>query len=271
MMDDLRTRAQLVSSDHAGSIGTVVTRAELMEAAAGPEFPATLLLDLDRVEPAGGGEVTAHASVAVEWDRETLDQLLASLDDQQIELRFDARELARAFDDPEVEGHGLRERAAVLAVAAIAAGTSVSPALARVAADSGGAGSGAATTGLSVSAATGERSVPIGGAERALQQDEKLTQGLGAAGGQSAGFSVNPQIAGHGAVVQPAGAERALLQDEKVLVTQTHASMAGESATTSSSTLSSGELAGAVAGGLLLISAAGFGAARKRQPPVQPA
>ncbi|HJQ73643.1 MAG TPA: hypothetical protein VJ814_02060 [Gaiellaceae bacterium] len=265
-MDDLRTRAQLVADDRAGTgIGTVVTRAEIAEAAAGAEFPATLLLDLDKVG-AADGEVTAHARVAVDWDQEMLERLLAVTDDNEIELWFDEGELNRAFEEPEVEAHGLRERAAVLAVAAVAAGASASPALARVAADTGGGG-GAATTGFGVNPATGERSVPIGGAERALQQDEKLTQGLG-----STQIDVNPQATtGHGPVVQPAGAERALLQDEKAFVTQTHESMAGESADTSSTTLSSGEIAGAVAGGLLLISAAGFGATRRRTPPAQPA
>src|SRR5436853_251668 len=115
-MDDLRTRAQLVDLDRAGAIGTVFSRAEIAETAAGAEFPATLLLELDRVE-AGG---TAQARVAVDWDQESLEQLLASTDDQQIELWFDERELALAFDD--VEGHGLREKAAVLAVAGAAAG-----------------------------------------------------------------------------------------------------------------------------------------------------
>ena len=266
-MDDLRTRATLVAYDRAGTAaGTVLTRAEIAEAASGTEFPATLRLDLDKVEAADGHEVTAHASVAVDWDQETLEQLLASTDAQEIELWFDERDLARAFDDGDVEGHGLRERAAVLAVAVVAAGASTTPALARVAADTGGAGTGAATTGFSVNPATGARSVPIGGAERALQQDEKLSQGMG--GG---GFSVNPQAVGHGATVQPAGAERGLLQDEKLAVT--HDQGTGASAVTSSSsgTLSSSELAAVVAGGALLITAAGFGASRRRTPPALPA
>ena len=114
MMDDLRTRAQLVDFDHAGAIGTVVTRAEIAEAAAGTEFPAALLLDLERI----GDQATAM--VAVDWDQETLEQLLASTEDQEIGLWFDEGELAMAFD--EVEGHGLRQRAAVLTLAVAAAG-----------------------------------------------------------------------------------------------------------------------------------------------------
>ena len=112
-MDDLRTRAHLVDQ-RAGGIGAVFTREEIAEAATATEFPATLLLDLDRVERDGG---TTQARVAVDWDQETLEQLLASTEDQEIELWFDDRELAMAFDD--VEGHGIREKAAVLAVAVV--------------------------------------------------------------------------------------------------------------------------------------------------------
>src|SRR2546423_4142006 len=172
MMDDLRTGALLVGFDRAGAVGTVVTRTEIAEAAAGTEFPATLLLDLDRVEVADGTDDAAHARVAVDWDQETLEQLLASTEDQEIELWFDQRELALAFDD--VEGHGLRERAAVLTLAVAAAGVSASPPLPRTAADTSGAG-GVAATGVSVSAQAGVPAVPVGGAERALVQDEKLS------------------------------------------------------------------------------------------------
>jgi hypothetical protein len=131
-MDDLRTRAQLVAFDPAfaaaGAIGTVVTRAEIAETATGGEFPATLLLDIDRVEKPDGDEVLAHARVAVDWDKESLEQLLASTDDEEIALWFDERELAQAFDD--VEAQGLRQRAAILAIAVTAAGASTTPALA---------------------------------------------------------------------------------------------------------------------------------------------
>jgi hypothetical protein len=232
MEDLLRTRAQLVALDRADAIGTVVTRAEIAEAAAGSEFPATLLLDVDQVEAANGGEVTAHARIAVDWDQETLEQLLSATEDNQIELLFDQRELALAFDD--VEGHGLRQKAAVLAVAIAAAGASAAPSLAVTTAGGGGGGGGA----------------------------------------QSSSISVNPQAAGHGPGGQSAGAERTLQQDENIAVQQTQGTDAGTPAVTSSSdsTLTTDELAGiAGAAGALLISAAGFGIARKRTSPVQPA
>ena len=262
-MDDLRTRALLVGFDRAGAVGTVIPRAEIAEAAAGTEFPATLLLDLEKVEPAG--EDAARATVAVDWDQESLEQLLASTEDQEIELWFDERELALAFDD--VEAHGLREKAAVLTLAVAVAGVSSSSAFARVAADNAGAAGSVAASGISATPQAGVPAVPVGGAERALVQDEKLTQGLDAGTG---GSVVNPQ-AGVPAV-PVGGAERALIQDEKV--SEGMSTGTGQVAATSSSsesTLSSGELAGVVAGGVLLIAAAGFGVSRRHTPPAQPA
>jgi hypothetical protein len=154
-MDDLRTRAQLVAFDGAGAVGTVVTRAEVADAAAGPDFPATLQLELDRAE--------SHASLAVDWDRGTLEQLLSSTDDDEIALWFHEPELAQAFDD--VEGHGLRQRAAAIAVAATAAGATATPALARMAPGNEGGGGG-----TPAAAAVAQPA----GAERGLQQDAQI-------------------------------------------------------------------------------------------------
>jgi hypothetical protein len=179
-MDDLRTRAQLVASDHAGAIGTVVTRAEVADAAAGTEFPATLLLDLDRIETAEDGEVTAHARLAVDWDRETLERVLASTGDDEIGLWFDERELAKAFDDADVEGHGFRQRAAVIAVAVTAAGVSAAPALAsQVPGNEGGGGGTPAAAPVAQPA----------GAERGLLLDEQV------APAQSDGTTSSPAVA----------------------------------------------------------------------------
>jgi hypothetical protein len=231
-MEDLRIRAQFVGLDAASAgastIGTVMSRAEFAETAAQGEFPATLLLELDRRERGDSGEVAAHARVAVDWDKETLDRLLASTEEEEIGLWFDERELALAFED--VEGHGLREKAAVLAVAAAAAGAGATPALASPFSQvTDGDAGGAPATGVVAPAA------PAGpmGAVRGVQLDQQLS------GSQSTGTG--------GSVVNT------------------------PSSTPSSSTPSAGELAGLAAGAALLISAAGFGVARRRTPPAQPA
>jgi hypothetical protein len=160
-MDDLRTQALLVDFDPTrvgtGAIGTVISRDEFAETAARGEFPATLHLELDR-------EGAAQARVAVDWDEDTLGQLLASTDDDEIALWFDERRLAQAFDEPDVEAHGLRERAAVLAIAVTAAGASTTPAFARFAADTDGGGG----------TAGGPAVAQPAGAERGLQMDQQV-------------------------------------------------------------------------------------------------
>jgi hypothetical protein len=252
-MDDLRTRALLVDFDprRAGpsAIGTVVSRDEVVETAARGEFPATLFLELDRDE--------AQARVAVDWDEDTIDQLLASTDDDEIALWFDQGELARAFDEREVEAHGIREKAAILVVAVTAAGASTSPAFAHFAADTPDNGG----------AATAVPAAHPSGAERGLQMDQQVSPTPATTGG----VNVNPQASHTGPVVQPAGAERALLQEEQLAAQQSQSTAGTEAAATSSggSGLSDGEIA--VIAGSLVILAAGFGAAHRRTPPALPA
>jgi hypothetical protein len=229
-MDDLPTRAQLVGYDpELAAIGTVVPRAEFAATAARGEFPATLFLDLDRVET---GDSVTHARVVIDWDEDTLDQLLASTEDEEIALWFDERELARAFDD--VDAHGLRERAALLAIAVTAAGVSATPALARTVPG------------------------PMG-----TQRGEQLNQQV------SAGQSQRPQ----GSAVQSMGTQRGEQLNQQISGGQTQSPSSESPGVTSTggSGLSSGELAALAGAGAILISAAGFGAARKHEPPVRPA
>jgi hypothetical protein len=173
-VDDLLTRAQLVGDEPApGAIGTVIPRAEFADTAARGEFPATLLLDLEQAET-GDGDGTAHARLAVQWDEISLDQVLASTEEEQIALWFEERELARAFDD--VEAHGLRERAAVLAIAVTATGLSASPALARTA-EAAGLGS-SQSTAVTATPQTGSQSpaAPMG-VQRAQQLNQQISTG----------------------------------------------------------------------------------------------
>lgn len=228
-MDDLVKRAQLVGYDpEAGAIGTVVPRAEFAETAARGEFPATLLLDLEAEEGA------AQAQVAVDWDKDTLDQLLASTDDEEIALWFDERELAQAFDD--IEAHGLRERTAILAIAVTAAGAAATPALAR----------------------------PTPGPMGALRA-EQLNQQISVPTTESQ----SPRSS----AVYSMGTQRGEQLDRQITPGQTQTPPAESPAVTSSgdSGLSAGELAAFAGAGAILISAAGFGIARRHGPPVRPA
>jgi hypothetical protein len=258
-MDDLRTRAHLVAYDSAftgpGAIGTVITRAEIADTAARGEFPATLLLDLERGENAG--DVTAHATVAIDWDEDTITQLLATMDEPEIELWFTEADLAEAFDD--VEAHGVRQKAAMLAVAAVADGASATPAFARFAADAQGGGG---TAGAAPSAtASAQQGGPLG-AQRALQEDEQI--------GSRQFHAVSPNATPTTPAVAP-GAERALQVDEMMTPRIVHGFVAQPSATSTGGTLSGTEIATIGGVGALLIAAAGFGVTRKREQPGLPA
>ena len=75
-------------------------------------------------------------NVSVAWERTDLEQLLAEAQGDDIVLTFDREALARATDD--VEAHGLRETALVLAVAATAAAGGAAGAAAEPGASSAG-------------------------------------------------------------------------------------------------------------------------------------
>jgi hypothetical protein len=123
-MEDLTTRAQLVDASEVDAQGVTATvpRSEIEDALASGEGPDDLILDVARF---GDGEETESRRLAVEWERGDLERLLRQTDGDRILFAFDRRSLELAFDEPDVDAHGLREKALVLTVAvATAAGAS---------------------------------------------------------------------------------------------------------------------------------------------------
>jgi hypothetical protein len=116
-MEDLTARARLVHASEvdAGSVTATVPRSEIEAALAADDGPADLILDVARVDDGGGRRI------AVEWDRDDLERLLRQAEDDAVVFAFDREPLALAFDEPDVEGHGLREKALILTVAAATA------------------------------------------------------------------------------------------------------------------------------------------------------
>jgi hypothetical protein len=94
-----------------------------------------LVLDVSRI--ADDAEVEAH-TVAVVLDPTDLEDLLRADEGEEIGLQFDADELEAALADDEVEAHGLRQKAAVLAVAAVGVGAFAGHAAAQPTSDVGG-------------------------------------------------------------------------------------------------------------------------------------
>jgi hypothetical protein len=115
-------------------VSTTIARTEIQRALdSGEEME--LVLNVSRV--AGDAEVEAH-TVAVVLDPTDLEDLLRADEGEEIGLQFDADELEAALADDEVEAHGFRQKAAVLAVAAVGVGAFAGHAAAQPTSDVGG-------------------------------------------------------------------------------------------------------------------------------------
>lgn len=117
-MDELTAKAVLVSAPDVGDgVATSMPRTEIEEVLGQNETPIELVLDVTRFAE---GEAADTRSVAVSWERRDLEQLLQQADGDEVILTFD-REALREAVESDVEAHGIREKALVLAVAATAA------------------------------------------------------------------------------------------------------------------------------------------------------
>ncbi|HET9323952.1 MAG TPA: hypothetical protein VFO03_08740, partial [Gaiellaceae bacterium] len=117
-MEQVRARAALApASGLDEGLSTTIARSEIQDALAADEAPIELALDLTRFSD---GEPTETRKIAVAWERSDLEQLLTAAQGDEIVLTFDRETLRQAMED-DVEGHGLRETALLLTVAAAAA------------------------------------------------------------------------------------------------------------------------------------------------------
>jgi len=239
-MGEVASRAQLIDASDLGArsqrIAATVPRAEVEEALQVEDLPE-LILEIDR-----RGNVDAHM-FRVGWTEDQLKGLLRDTSGDEITLLFDADELEQALVNEDVEAHGVREKtAAVLTVAAMAAGVGAAahPANAKTMASGGGsAGAGATIEMVSDAANSGVTAAPELIADSASS---------GPAGVQA---------------VQASGPE--LVSDAALTGTVSHLSATDLAGTVSTveagdSGLSTAEIAGAAVGGgmVLLITAAGF-------------
>jgi hypothetical protein len=113
-MEDDSRRARLVdeASLEGRGVSTTLPRSQLEEAIRSADGPLELELDVR----AGDDE----RRVGVAWDREDLERVLGRTTGDSVVFTFDRDELAAALAG-DFEAHGLRQRAAVLAVAAATA------------------------------------------------------------------------------------------------------------------------------------------------------
>jgi hypothetical protein len=285
-MEDVRTQARLVEFSPArfgGGLGALVPRAEIAEAAAQGEYPARLELGVDRVEAGRGDEVAEPARVTVEWGRAALEQLLRSTDDEEIVLWFDSSELARAIEGAEVDAHGLRERAAAIAVAVAATGATAGAGLAAPIAPPGHAvipdlpagmtlsdpGHGSTSESAVSADALGARSPAPAG--RAVIPDLPAGQTLSPAGIQGARETAAASAA-DASTTALAGAGRAVIPDlPSGMTLEPPATPVAQPSGDAVSLPSPAETAGIAVGVSLLITAAGFALVRSRTRPSRPA
>ena len=119
-MGETSTTAMLVGTRdmfaaRSPAVTATLSRDEI-EAALSMDPPADLILEVLRPSEAAGEK---H-SVYVTWERSALESVLRDPGGDAITFSFDPAELERALDAPDVEGHGLRETAVVLSIAAAA-------------------------------------------------------------------------------------------------------------------------------------------------------
>lgn len=121
-MEVTSARARLVESsgDRASAALATIPASEVEEALRLEEAPE-LILDVTRFTGEGEEQTTETGQVSVLWDKQDLEALLRRAEGGSVTLAFDANALHEAFD-ADVEGHGLRESAALLAVAVVAGG-----------------------------------------------------------------------------------------------------------------------------------------------------
>lgn len=117
-MTDIAARAALVPAANVGeALTTSVSRLEIEDVLESEEAPIELVLDVTRFSD---GEAAETRSVAVSWERSDLEKLLSEAQGDHVVLTFDREALRQAMES-DVEAHGIRDKALILAVAATAA------------------------------------------------------------------------------------------------------------------------------------------------------
>jgi len=278
-MGELITRAQMIDASQVETwpsrIPATLRRDELQEALRIEEIPE-LVLDVARRD---NGDVEAH-TLRVALTEDQLKELLSDAGGDEITLFFDPDELNAVLGEDAVEAHGVRETtAAVLTVAAMAAGVAASAHPASAAAATG-AGAGSGIEMISDAASSGVAQTPeliSDAASSGPVEAVELISDAASSGPVSVEATSGPELISDAASSGPAPIQAAstgpeLISDAASTGTISAAqstALAGAVSTvgTDDSGLSASEIAStAVGGGLvLLITAAGFALRGKRR------
>jgi hypothetical protein len=286
-MDEVSRKAQLIDASKFGArsqIAATLPREDIAEALQVKDLPE-LVLEIDR---RSNGDVEAH-TLRVAWAEDQLKELLRDTSGESITLYFDAAELQQALGDEDIEAHGVRETtAAVLTVAAVAAGIGAAahPASAAV----GGGGGVAAGNTIEIVSDAASSGVPTApelisdAASSGVPTAPELISDSASSGpsGVQAAESSGPELISDSASSGPSGVQAAessgpeLISDAASTGTPSPAQStplaSAVSVTGTDSGMSSTEIAGTAAGAglVLMITAAGF-AVRSKKGREQPA
>ena len=251
-------------------VAAVLDRSEI-EGALRSKESAELILEVARQ-----GDVEAH-TLGVRWDPPDLEEVLRTTEGEQIAIAFDREELLGALADHDVEGHGLRQKALVLSVAAATATAAVGSAQGMVA--GGGSSSSsqpAAAVGGGVAASGDQSPAEVTGAAVSTA-DQPIGGAVAASGDQSpaetigAAVSTADQPIG-GAVAASGGESPATVIGGAGPAAVVPASdQAPAFAAAPDDGLSGAEIAGLAGLGGIAITAAAFAAASQRRRRVEPA
>src|SRR5436190_5293497 len=158
-MGEVSSRAQLIDAsrfDARSQIAATLSREDIEGALQVKDVPE-LVLEIDR---RSNGDVEAH-TLRVAWAEGQLEELLRDTAGEDITLYFDAAELQQALADEDIEAHGARETtAAVLTVAAMAAGIGAAAHPASAAGGGGGVAAGNTIEMVSDAASSGVATAP---------------------------------------------------------------------------------------------------------------
>src|SRR6266511_4423211 len=197
-MEALTAKAALVDpatlDDEGNAVTTRIPRSEIEEAARA-KGPSEFFLDVARVRD---GDREAEQRITVSWDPDDLDQVLRSATGDEVTLAFKPDELARMFEEPDVEAQGLREKVAILTVAATtAAGISAGVAGAQTVAPVGDAGGGSTAAFVTDSTSSGPAS-DLQAQEQAFRISEQSGAGASDLQAQEHAFRVSEESTGAG-------------------------------------------------------------------------
>jgi len=283
-MDERSGTVRLVESrpdaEVRGLVATV-SRDEVEEVLRTDEGPIDLLLDVQRV--AADGDKHETERIALAWESQDLERLLATTSGDQIALTFDQEEVRQLLDD--VEAHGMREKLAVLSVVAGMATAGVGSASGAVFPSTGGAPADTSAA-VATHATASEVSTGLTGVSSDRVTASEVSTGLGDAQAPPAaaqvGRSANPSEISTGitgeAPAEPSEISTGIVQAPPVTPAEVTTGIVEQPTATPVSASPSGpstwapgpEAAALAAGAILALTAVGFALRTHRRPPAMP-